>query len=406
MPSKTRWRRQWLDIHRMTPPGEHFFFGYYDKFATNAGDQFLLALHPDFIDHLPAPDEPVTIGFFDLSDPAPRFVPMGRSHAWCWQQANMLQWLPEAPDHLAIHNDFRNGRYVAVIRDIRKNGRETAMLPFPIYTLDPSRPAALFLNFSRVYSVRPGYGYPNLPDPNQNVPAPETDGVWRLDLHAGTAELVLSIRTMAALEPAAPTGPETFHWVNHIQINPAGTRFACLHRYRTPENRRAWTTRLITADMDGANPRLLVPGPMVSHYDWLDAERILAYARPGPLPPMFYLIDDRTRPPKCPIPFLKIVGADVFSTDGHCNFSPDRRFFANDTYPQHDRKRTLMVVRWPDHQRIDIARLYAPPEFDGEFRCDLHPRWFRNSRALCFDSLHEGFRGIYSVDLSPLIDAG
>jgi len=345
----------------------------------------------------------VNVGFFDLDQSIPEFVPMGKAYAWCWQQANMLQWLPEAPDHLAIHNDFRKNRYVSVVRDVRKSGAETAVLPYPIYTLNPTRPEALFLNFSRVYSVRPGYGYPNLPDPNADVPVPADDGVWRLDLHAGTAELVLSIRQMATLAPAAPVGPETFHWVNHIQVAPTGKRFACLHRYRTPATGRSWVTRLITANMDGSDPRLLVPGPMVSHYDWLDAARLLAYARPGPLPSMFYLIDDRPRPPECPIPFLRVVGADVLRTDGHCNFAPDRRFFVNDTYPGSDRRRTLMLVRWRNHQRIDVAKLFAPPELDGEYRCDLHPRWLRTGRAVCFGSVHEGFRGIYLADVAPVV---
>ncbi|NOY79635.1 MAG: hypothetical protein GXP31_01390 [Kiritimatiellaeota bacterium] len=392
-----------LPVRRVTPEGEHCFFGYYDKFATNTDDRLLAALRVPFMDHLPGPAERVEVGVVELGASKPRFVRLGHSAAWCWQQANMLQWLPEDPGRLLIYNDFRDGRYVSVVRDVEHGGAEIRVLPSPVYTLSQVRPEALFLNFSRVYSARPGYGYPNLPDPNAGTPAPANDGVWRMDVRSGKSELVLSIRQMAELAPQGPAGPGTFHWVNHIQINPGGTRFACLHRYRAPDCGRNWITRLITADMDGGNPRLLVPTPMVSHYDWFDDRRILAWARPGPLPSMFYIIDDRPRPPDCPVPFLMPFAPDVLRADGHCSFSPDRRFFVNDTYPGRDRCRTLMLVRRADQLRIDIARLYAPPEIDGEHRCDLHPNWFRNGNAVCVDSAHEGFRGIYVLDVSQIV---
>lgn len=394
------------EVRRISPARRHFFFGYYDKFPTNAGDSVLLALEAPFIDRLPTPDDPVQVGWIALDSPE-TFRPLAESRAWCWQQANMVQWLPEAADRLAIWNDRRDRAFVAVVCDVR-TGKIQTVLPRPIYTLHPQRPTALSLNFSRVYRARPGYGYPGVPDPYADVPAPEEDGVWAMDLHTGNCTLVLSIAQMARLEPTAPTGPDTFHWVNHIQIAPTGERFACLHRYRAPGIGRNWVTRLITADMDGRNPRLLAPGPMVSHYDWFDGQRIFAWASPGPIMPAFYLIDDRPRPhPDCPIPFLRCIAPDILRTDGHCNFSPDRRFFANDTYPGRDRRRTLMLVRWPDGPRIDLARFYAPPELDGETRSDLHPNWFRRGDRLCVDSAHEGFRGMYVVDVSRItrIDA-
>jgi hypothetical protein len=100
------------------------------------------------------------------------------------------------------------------------------------------------------------------------------------------------------------------------------------------------------------------------------------------------------------------VAVDTVRADGHCNFSPDRRFFVNDTYPNRDRLRTLMLVRWDDESVIDIGRFLAPAELDGEHRCDLHPRWFRHGLTVCFDSVHEGYRGIYAIDVAAVVGAG
>jgi 2-polyprenyl-6-methoxyphenol hydroxylase-like FAD-dependent oxidoreductase len=46
------------------------------------------------------------------------------------------------------------------------------------------------------------------------------------------------------------------------------------------------------------------------------------------------------------------------------------------------------------------------PRMEGgemEIRCDLHPRWNRTGDAISFDSLHEGFRGVYSMQIGPLL---
>ena len=397
-----RHRTHTLPAERVTPAGEDFFFGYYDKFATNASDHLLLALRAPFIDHLPGPDDPVTVGRFDLDQGRREFVPLGQSHAWCWQQSNMIQWLPEDPERLFICNDFREGAFVSVVRDVGRGGTEERVLPRAVYTLSQTGPAALCANFARIYAARAGYGYPNLPDPNADVPVPDDDGVWLMDTTTGENSLVLSIAQMAALEPSVTNVPGSHHWVNHIQINPAGTRFACLHRFRAPSAGRSWITRLITAGLDGSDPRLLVPAPMVSHYDWRDDETILGWASPGPLMHAFYLIEDRPRVAECPVPFCRPLAPDVLTADGHCSYSPDRRFILNDSYPDRERKRTLMLFRTGDEVRFDIGRFYAPRELDGEHRCDLHPNWFRNGLRVCIDSVHEGFRGIYALDVSEI----
>ena len=53
----------------------------------------------------------------------------------------------------------------------------------------------------------------------------------------------------------------------------------------------------------------------------------------------------------------------------------------------------------------DIARLPALPELQGEIRCDFHPRWDRTGQQLCIDSVHEGFRGIYLLDVRAVLDS-
>ena len=46
-----------------------------------------------------------------------------------------------------------------------------------------------------------------------------------------------------------------------------------------------------------------------------------------------------------------------------------------------------------------IARVFAPFKYDNDTRCDLHPRWNRAGNKICFDSVFEGHRGLYTVEV-------
>jgi Tol biopolymer transport system component len=71
-----------------------------------------------------------------------------------------------------------------------------------------------------------------------------------------------------------------------------------------------------------------------------------------------------------------------------------------DTYPdRNDKKRTLMLYHPGENRRVDIGRFLAPPPYEGDIRCDLHPRWSRDGRQVCFDSVHQGTRQMYVADV-------
>ena len=93
--------------------------------------------------------------------------------------------------------------------------------------------------------------------------------------------------------------------------------------------------------------------------------------------------------------------------DGHCSYSPDRerRWILNDTAPDAEDHRELYLYDTRSGRRIDLGRYFSPPELANDFRCDLHPRWSRDGRQICFDSAHEGSRQLYVMDVSTVMDA-
>jgi len=51
--------------------------------------------------------------------------------------------------------------------------------------------------------------------------------------------------------------------------------------------------------------------------------------------------------------------------------------------------------------KVEIRRL-SP----GDIRSDLHNRWSRNGSLVSFDSTHEGFRGLYIINLEDILKSG
>jgi Tol biopolymer transport system component len=184
------------------------------------------------------------------------------------------------------------------------------------------------------------------------------------------------------------------HWVNHLQFNPGGTRFVFLHRWRVGD--KPWSTRIFTARPDGSDLRLHLDTGMVSHFDWRDDRTLLAWVKPPQAGNAFALIDVTTDK-------LDTIGTAVLTKDGHCSYSPDRKWVLNDTYPDKDRLQWLMLFDPKTGRRYDLNQFHSPKVFTGPTRCDLHPRWSRDGKQVCFDGCHDPQRQVYVVDVSDIV---
>lgn len=375
----------------LTHGPKHHFYGYYDKSPWNASGKFILAHESDFNDRAPTAEDSVTVGLIDVSDGAPRFIPVASSMAWNWQQGSMAHWHSSDAEHRFVHNDRRGGQVVSVVRDT--GGAELRIYDRPIYATLPDGRYAYSINFARLAQHRPGYGYAGVTDPWANDPCSADDGLWRLDLESGRSDLLISLAELAARDPK-PSMVGAFHYLNHVQPSHSGKRVAFFHIWHS--EKQSWEVRLFSCAADGTDLRCLLDTGTASHFDWRDDDAILIWARHPSGKSHFLLLSHSD-------PNIHVFGSNIVTEDGHCTYSPDNTWVLNDTYPDRHQKRTLMIVRVRDNHRIDLARLESPKaRWWGEIRCDLHPRWSRDSRQVCIDSVHDGSRQMYVVDVADL----
>ena len=334
------------------------------------------------------------------------FVPLGTSAAWGWQQGCMLQFLGRTGRRI-IHNDRQDDAFVARVIDLDRPEQPPQTLPMPIYTTSADGTFAMTTDFRRIDNLRPGYGYDGLSDPFNDDPAPAQSGVWRMDLTTGEAQLVLSLADVAALPWPGPQPPGTaWHYFNHLLINPAGTRFIVLHRYRRqydPASRKfegGFVTRMLTANIDGSDVHVLDPSGHTSHFIWKDDRVVTMWTRPIGKPWGFYDFIDGTDP-------VTAVGPTAMPLNGHNTFlaAPYDDVILNDTYPDATRRQTVYLYHVPSGRRIDLGHFPSPPSYTGEVRCDTHPRSSRDGRTVCIDSPHAGGRQLHLLDIGEVLDS-
>ena len=55
-------------------------------------------------------------------------------------------------------------------------------------------------------------------------------------------------------------------------------------------------------------------------------------------------------------------------------------------------------------KRVELGEFAAPEGYDGEWRCDLHPRSGPDGRLVTIDSAHAGGRQIYLLDIGEIVN--
>jgi len=381
-------------VRTITRGPKHHWFAYYDKLEFDPTCRYVLGMEVDFEGRSPKPDDVIKVGMVDLEQ-GDKWIELGDTRAWCWQQGCMLQWRPGSKTEV-LWNDRQGDRFVCHVLDVFTRRKRT--IPHPVYTVSPCGKWAVAPDFRRVNDMRPGYGYTGLPDPHTDELAPKETGIFRVDLDTGDSQLVVSLSDIAKVPfPGRDLSPMK-HYFNHLLVSPDGSRFEFLHRWRGP-GVRSFDTRMLTAAPDGSDVRIVDPSGYTSHFIWRDPKHILAWSRHESHGNAFYLYEDKTGGK------VEIVGEGVMTVNGHCTYLPGNEWILNDTYPQgKERLQSPYLYHVATGKRVWLGHFHLPPEYRGEWRCDTHPRFSPDGRSVVIDSPHTGEgRQLHLIDVSGIV---
>ena len=358
------------------------FFGYYDKSPTNREGLVLGHLSKSETTGLPNAEHAVEVALF-----SPGLVEKlwsANTSAYNWQQGARLHWLN---DELFIYNDFDSAEQCYVSKVVSsKTLQQVKSFAFPVQD-SFSTDYFLSLNYRRLMTLRPDYGYRNLPNMSETeLQDLDNDGIWRVDYQTGESVLLVSLAQMCEVVPRSEFAG-ALHKANHVMISPDGSQFIFLHRYFVGQRR---FDRLMLADANTGELKLLSDYGMVSHCFWADDKTILGYMRGPENKDAYWMVDIDSAS------FTHFSALDGLG-DGHPHVYGD--WFVADTYPDKSRMQAFNLVNWKTGELKKLGEFFHGFEYSGETRCDLHPRFSQCGKKVYFDSVFSGERKLYEMEL-------
>jgi len=370
-------------IKRLGLENKESYFGYYDKSPINSTNEYIIFQSTNIdTKTMPNPKVPVDMVVYDMLNDS--YEAVGQSHTYNWQQGTKLMWIDV---YRFIYNDFDEStkQYISKIYDVKS--KETKIVDFPIYDCFEDK-FAISLNFERLNIARADYSYSNLGvkidwDDNSN------DGVYYIDLKENSSKLIITIVDIIKLN-YKETMKGAKHKFNHVMISPDGSKMMFMHRWFLSDGRRYDT--LYVSNVDGTNIKIVADDEMVSHCFWYDDSRIFAYLRDKNMGDKYYMIDIASAK-------KELVGEGIIDKfgDGHPHVHGSKIIF--DTYPDKARMKSLYMYDYESKNLEKLGEFLESFDFYGETRCDLHPRFSHDGKRVFFDSVHEGHRGLYVMEL-------
>jgi hypothetical protein len=66
--------------------------------------------------------------------------------------------------------------------------------------------------------------------------------------------------------------------------------------------------------------------------------------------------------------------------------------------------RELLLYNMEKEEIQSLGHFPFPKDIKDDWRCDLHPRWSPDGNYISIDSVHEGTRQIYVIDVRGIVD--
>ncbi|WP_320914067.1 hypothetical protein [Butyricimonas paravirosa] len=403
------------------------WFGYYNYDTLDQSQTRMLCNRAEFEGVVPLKGMRIELGYYDISNGD--WHRIGNSDSWNWQQGSMMQWIPgEGNENKVIYNCSKDNHLAAKICDVVTG--EVKDLDWTIYGITPDGKKSITLEMERSRWCR-AYHYKSVENLKQEGRIIDSDGIFELDLESNTRKRIISIQNIVNTDYRDYFN-ECKHWLEHIMINPSGTRFCFLHRFSPVNNVYKYQTRLCIANIDGSNLQIIDGWEKYrwSHFGWKsDSEFVIYTVHTGKIVSSYSklgAINEIQTPSinqKCGMFFFKCIKLlpksirkkfkgrinyyqyyklidgkfslvenwkkSFFDIDGHPSFTKDGRYMITDSYPDRKQYQRLIVFDSQTKKGLVLGKAFAAL-MNNPASCDLHPKLCLNNDFIVIDSAYDG----------------
>jgi hypothetical protein len=182
-----------------------------------------------------------------------------------------------------------------------------------------------------------------------------------------------------------------------------------------------------------ARTLVLLAQEKVSHFDWLDSDTLLVWARFSggglakararglfasplikPLLRVAQKITGRWKRQLLSESYYRIsikdpqsrsrFGWPALDFDGHPMIARSHAWLVTDFYPDKSDRLPLILYNADRNERRDVQVFaHRPRTTDTDVKCDLHPRWSRDERMVAVDTCESGLRQVKIFDVSDVV---
>lgn len=340
-------------------PSRHCFTGYYDVPLYSEKRRELL-IQTMKLSAVPGRDK-LDINVYNVDNKSIKKI--AETYAWNWQQGCRLRW-SLVDENCVFFNMLVGDKYQCQKINV-ETGKIVHTFNDALYDISKNELIGATCNFNRLQRLRPGYGYSNISDRTVLEKAPHDDGLFVMNLITGEKTLIVNLEDLSQLND-----PElkNQHYINHISFSPDNDKIMFFHlfSYANPEI-VGWKTQLCIVNVDGTDLKVLESDANVSHYSWIDEDKLLITGITLPNIDFFYRIYD------CRNGGFIDITTDMVRRDGHPTMV-NKTEFITDTYPDSTCMQHIILYDKELKQGDVILSVFSDPRMEGERRCDLHPK--------------------------------
>lgn len=391
-----------LEVEQITHgPKSHHFFGYIGQSLTtpwNKSGRYILTLRTTFHDRMPKATDAADICLIDTQD-SHRVIPVEQTRGWNFQQGTMFYWHPQQAETQFFFNDRdpETNRIFTVLYDVeqKKRVREYRFAEVPVANggVSPTGEFFLAINYARMARLRPVTGYPESADMTESEPAPDNDGIFRVDIDSGERKLLVSFRELRDLLNDRHNDIENVgFYINHSLSSRDGK-----HVYFYARGNYKGKTMAVNVpcsiSTDGKNLRShkFIGG----HPEWDEGAVVIGAMHPG-------------RQVRYDIELGQVIGeigdtGDFPNPEGDVAMGPNAKWFVNGYSVNNRKDIKYIVMRRSDKAKIESPLFSRGPYQRGELRIDPAPRWNRDGSQILVPSMTEdGTRQLHLLKIRAI----